>query len=162
MSDDDNITQGAPDGYSFMIATDPYVNEFTGYALLRYNGGIVDGPPLGEYETTSGVRGYHHIDIMRNTTGHFKIYIDGVLRISAADTMHTHSDYFRFHTPVGSAIDNITVYDSEEPPFSPPETTSGPTTTPTETVGPIPLEWLAIGVGVPIVIIVLVVILKKR
>ena len=162
MSVDGILTEGAPDGYSLMVATDPYVNEFTGYALLRYNEGIVDIAPLGEYETTSGVRGHHHIDIMRNTTGHFKVYVDGVLRISAVDTMHTRSDYFRFHTPAGSAIDNITVYDSEEEPFPPPETTSGPATTPTGTGEPIPLEWLAIGVGIPVVIIIIVVIWKKK
>jgi hypothetical protein len=167
MSVDANITEGAPDGYSFMIATDPYTQDlFMGYALLRYGGGVVDGPPLGVYETDSGVRGIHHIDITRDLSGEFNIYIDGCLRITTTDTTYTRSEYFRFHTPAGPSIDNITVYDTVEDIESICPTTTTPpitTTTPNGTPPPsIPLEWIAIGGGAVVLVLVIVVVLKRK
>jgi len=75
--------------------------------------------------------------------------------MSAQDDTHSTSDYFRFSTPAGPAIDNIEVFDSIE--FDPPTTD----TTTTETGEEFPLIWIAAGISIPVVLIIIVVIIKK-
>ena len=171
MSMNDALLDGAPRGYTLMIATQPYgPEEFTGFALLRYNEGIVDIAPLGTYETPTGAIGGYHIDITRNLEGVFNVWINGTYRFSGQDTLHTESETFRFHTPAGSAIDNINVTDTVdlEPP-TPTETTSTESTTTSTTTEPSPVDGditptilLVGGAAAVVVIVVIAVVFLKR
>jgi hypothetical protein len=105
--------------------------------------------------------GFYRIRVQRNSTDHFKVYLNGT---SVIDTVAIVPDetfnYFGFLGDEGCAIDNIVVSE-----FTPITTTTPPTTTtePTEPTEPppppadIPMEFLAIGGAIVVFIIVLVV-----
>ncbi|MHA2373804.1 MAG: hypothetical protein ACXAEB_12355 [Candidatus Thorarchaeota archaeon] len=160
MSDDIDISEGMPDGYSISIDITPY-HDFTGFRIRKFTDGNV--VVLGQYDTDQDVIGGYHVDITRNSTGHINVWINGTHRIAVQDDSYSTSGYFRFSAADGPAIDNIVVYNSIE--FDPP-TTVGPTPTtsptPTEPGTTFPIEWLVIGISVPVVLIILLVVKRSR
>jgi hypothetical protein len=68
-------------------------------------------------------------------TGRIDVYINGVLRLQATDTMFNSSSYFVFETYNTQAIDNIVVKDTSEPPITTPTTTPTTSTTPSTPTG---------------------------
>jgi len=143
----------APDGpYRYFLKINPepapleYNDDiFTGYALCKAG---LDAGVMDTYETDLGIIGQHHIDIMRNTTGGIRVHIDGVLRLSAGSLSYRdQSENFTLGCPIGCAIDNVFVYDTEESPFPPPAS---------------PLGWFVIGGGSVVLVILVVIVLKRR
>jgi hypothetical protein len=58
----------------------------SGFVLVKRNGtAFVDWNALGSYSLFEPLSGRYHIDITRDTNGHFKVYIDGALIIEAVD-----------------------------------------------------------------------------
>lgn len=153
MSDDTNFEDGIPDGYAFKVEMVLY-QGFRGFELEKYVDG--DNTQIAQYQTGQDVLGGYHIDITRDSTGLFNVWVNGTHRMSAQDDTHSTSDYFRFSTPAGPALDNIEVFDSIE--FDPPTTD---TTTTTETGEEFPLVWIVIGISIPVALIIIVVIIKK-
>lgn len=102
--------------------------------------------------------GSYGIRVQRNSTDHFKVYLNGT---SVIDTVAIVPDetfnYFGFLGDEGCAIDNIVVSEMEETTPTNTETTSTPTTTEAPPPSDIPMEILAIGGAVVVFIIVLVV-----
>ncbi len=154
MSADTNIEEGIPDGYAFKVQMTLY-NEFRGFQLERNSDGINE--EITQYLTDQDVLGGYHIDITRDSTGHFNVWINGTHRMAVQDQSISASTYFRFSTPAGAAIDNVEVYDSIE--FDPPTTTTT-TTTPVEPVT-LPIELIVIGIGIIAVVVIVVLYLKK-
>lgn len=66
---------------------------------------------LGEYNYPNSLSNLQNIDITRDITGHFNIFVNNSLIIEAMDTEFKTSNYFGFDTPGGHALDNITVND---------------------------------------------------
>jgi hypothetical protein len=89
---------------------------------------------------------WHHIEVTRNTTGFFSVYLNDTLIMEGGDTELDTSEVFAFSGDYGPMIDNIVVRDDI------------PITTPP------PFDWLLVGVGVSavVVVVVLVVIIKRR
>ncbi|UCE09164.1 MAG: hypothetical protein JSW61_09290 [Candidatus Thorarchaeota archaeon] len=153
ISDDSDIATGIPDGYALKTEMIPDDHGFRGFILEKFAGN--EDQQIAQYHTEQDVLGGYHVDITRDSTGLFNVWINGTHRMSGQDNTHSASGYFRFSTPAGPAIDNVEVFDSIE--FDPPTTD----TTPTEPGVGFPTEWLIIGVGVPVVLIVLVIIIRK-
>ncbi|WP_455284974.1 hypothetical protein [[Eubacterium] cellulosolvens] len=82
---------------------------------------------LGRYAVSGGIAGWQHIDITRDTSGQFCVYVNGTLRIKAIDIQHTTSKYFMFGTEVGPALDNVVVSDTVD--IRPVSTTTATTIT---------------------------------
>ncbi|MHA1960609.1 MAG: hypothetical protein ACW99U_10270 [Candidatus Thorarchaeota archaeon] len=108
---------------------------------------------IDQYNTPVPVAGWHHIDVTRNTTGWFSVYHNGSLVLQGLDTELTTSELFVLSFEDWQIIDNIVVRDDI------PETT---TTTPPPPPADIPMEFIALGIAVPVVIIVVVVGLRMR
>ena len=165
MTMDGEAILGPSDGYAFMVAThSDRPGGFTGFRLYRYND-LMWSPAFGEYRTSRGPAGGYHVDITRNLAGEFNVWINGTLRMSGQDTLHTTSESFLFNTPAGSSIDNVVVSDTVD--FEPPTTTETTTTETTmESTTPPPSTdmtmILLIGGGAILAIVVIVIILKKR
>jgi hypothetical protein len=90
---------------------------------------------LDTYDPES-LDGWWNFTITRDLTGRIDVYINGVLRLQATDTMFNSSSYFVFETYNTQAIDNIVVKDVVEQPITTPTTTPTTSTipsTPTET-----------------------------
>jgi len=67
---------------------------------------------LGRYAVPGRITGWQHIDITRDKSGQFYVYVNGTLRIKAIDIQHTTSKYFMFGSEVGPALDNVVVSDT--------------------------------------------------
>jgi len=91
------------------------------FVLLKWVG--YDYYELGEYAPEGGITDkWWHIDVTRDADGHFYVYANGTLAMEVVDTEVTTSEYFRFASESGPALDNIIVSDTidiEPPP--PPE-----------------------------------------
>ena len=61
------------------------------------------------YKSTGTLDGWQHIDVTRDSTGEFCVYLNGSLCITAVDQQVQSSNLFTFSTFPGRAIDNITV-----------------------------------------------------
>ncbi|MHA1939427.1 MAG: hypothetical protein ACXABV_09940 [Candidatus Thorarchaeota archaeon] len=106
-----------------------------------------------EYDEYFPFSGWHHIDVSRNTTGYFSVYLNGSLVLQGVDTELTTSELFVVSLSDWNMIDNVAVDE--------PITTTTTTTTPT-TPPPPPWDPIAIGVGVAAVVIVLAIVLLRR
>jgi len=82
---------------------------------------------LGRYAVPGGIAGWQHIDITRDTSGQFYVYVNGTLRIKAIDIQHTTSRHFMFGSEVGPALDNVVVSDTVD--IRPVSTTTATTIT---------------------------------
>jgi hypothetical protein len=100
---------------------------------------------LGSFDVDEGDEGSKHIDVTRTTEGQIMVWIDGVQAIQATDTVidAESCEYFVVFSNNKWTIDNIVVDDAV-------------------TVGQVPLELIAIVVGVPAIILVGVAALKFR
>jgi hypothetical protein len=72
--------------------------------------GMLAGKFLGSFLFPSErLNTNHHIDITRNTNGHFNVLMDGTLIIEGMDDESIQGNYFGFNTHGGQGLDNITV-----------------------------------------------------
>jgi hypothetical protein len=55
---------------------------------------------------------WHHIDITRDISGKFNVFVNGTLILQAIDSTHQSSENFIFNSKWNHAIDNITVDDT--------------------------------------------------
>jgi hypothetical protein len=88
------------------------------FVLLKWVG--YDFYELGEYAPEGGIADkWWHIDVTRDAEGHFYVYANGTLAMDVVDTEVTTSEYFRFVSESGPALDNIIVSDTVdiEPPL---------------------------------------------
>jgi hypothetical protein len=114
------------------------------------------------------VADWHHLDVTRNTTGYFSVYLDRSQNpiIEEEDTDIDTSEMFWLWYYQGEMIDNIVVDDDWNYTITTTTTTTtatstSPTTTPT-TPPPLPWDLIAIGGGVAVLVIVLVVVFSRR
>ncbi len=154
MSADTDFVDGIPDGYAFKVEMTLYLG-FRGFELEKFTDG--DSQQLAQYQTNQDVLGGYHIDITRDSSGQFNIWINGTHRMATQDQSITSSEYFRFSTPAGPAIDNIEVYDSIEFDTS----TTAASTTPTSPGMDLTIPLIVVGIGVVVVVIIAVIYLKK-
>ena len=99
------------------------------------------------------IDGTYHIEITRDETGRFKVYINGTLRIEAVDNTWKTSQSYHVNSERGIGFDNVIVRDDVIP-------TNEPTTT-TPPPG-IPVELLVILIVAPVSIVFVLVIIAKR
>ncbi|UCE08955.1 MAG: hypothetical protein JSW61_08135 [Candidatus Thorarchaeota archaeon] len=170
-----------PSGTWYMIA----FWGFQYWFAQQYAGGITD---LAFYNTGEmlNLTQSHSMDITLNEDDHFDVFFGGVHRmcVNTYFSLYYDSDitYLHFGSTGGGAIDNIVVQDvvDESLPFNdtcpnlattttttPPETTTTTTTTSdtTTTTDPppaLPMELIALGVGIPVVLVIVVVVLRSR
>ena len=123
--------------------------------LLRKHGG--GGLILGSYSVDE-INGTYHIEITRDETGRFKVYINGTLRIEAVNTLWRTSQSFHVNSESGIGYDNVIVRDDVIP-TDETTTTSDPSTTPP---GEIPGELLVILIVAPVAIVIVLVVFAKR
>ncbi|MFX1510452.1 MAG: hypothetical protein ACFFBR_09125 [Promethearchaeota archaeon] len=67
---------------------------------------------IGSYYPSHHINGRQQIDITRDETGLFRVYINSTLQIEAVDTTISASNYFHFFCGPNEALDNIRVSDS--------------------------------------------------
>ncbi|WP_455363435.1 hypothetical protein [[Eubacterium] cellulosolvens] len=100
---------------------------------------------LGRYAVPGGMAGWQHIDITRDKSGQFCVYINGTLRIKAMDIQHTTSKYFMFESQIGPALDNVLVSDTVD--IKQVSTTTA--TTITTSASPTTLTWVTASITTP-------------
>ena len=158
-------------GYAFGI-WQPYgrMGENPAFVLHKWIDGNPEGEAVKKYVPLD-FNGKHHIDITRNSTGHIGVYINDTLRLSYVDTEVETSSYFEissFRDYAMIGIDNITVDDEPIYTTTPTtttttdDTTETTTTTTSSTTAGIPMEWLAVGIGVPVILVIVLVVWKVR
>ena len=87
-------------------------NPFDGWIrLYRHQSG---SHSMGSYPVTIMMGTVFDVEVTRNSTGNFDVYIDDVLRISAQSTHIDTSSYFAIRFCEGGYIDNIGVYETHE------------------------------------------------
>jgi hypothetical protein len=128
--------------YRFSIFTDAFPGWSDGdeFTLLKQQGTTTF--PIAEYVPVGEITGWYHFEVHRNDTGHFEVYINGILRMQVLDNDITQSSSFQFATQVGPGIDNIEIYDSTEEPTTPPP--SNPS-----------IPWFIIPISMSLVVIVI-------
>jgi hypothetical protein len=141
-ADDNNNMTGYTD--------EQYLAKLTGYGLtcdrgnpqfvlVAYLGNLTTGSPIQIIATSYNlpVVGQHHIDITRDEFGQIYVFLDEDHEnpiLEAKDDRVTTSKQFSYTTFRGpSRIDNISVSDSVDIPYTPLTTTTTTTTTPTTT-----------------------------
>jgi hypothetical protein len=84
-----------------------------GFVLVKRKGGLPDGGwvGIGSHSVYEELSGTIHVDITRDMSGLFKVYIDGEKVIEAKDSEHGSLGWFRFTGEPGPAIDNVVVSD---------------------------------------------------
>ena len=88
-------------------------DALSGFVLIKRNGtAFMDWHGLGSHSLFEPLSGWYHIDITRNTDGHFKVYLDGALVIEAKDNELSDPSFFALIGEPEHAIDNIVVSDS--------------------------------------------------
>ena len=101
---DDNPGSRLPEnGYALRIFSDSGIGPVV--HLFRYSSGrqfLVGG-------CTAALDGWNHIEITRNTTGCFELFINGSCWIEATDTTHETSTCFAWRPSLYQALDNVTV-----------------------------------------------------
>ncbi|MFW9806757.1 MAG: hypothetical protein ACFFFK_08520 [Candidatus Thorarchaeota archaeon] len=125
-------------------------NRFDLWELRGNNQGI-----LLDHFVPAGIEGWWNVIVTRSNVGHYKVYINGTLRMDVVNNDVTGSDYLEFFcwNVTGAAIDNIVVYDE-----------IWPTTTPTTTAPPPDARILLmiVGVGVAVLVIIAIVCLRRK
>jgi len=146
-------------GYDIMIYPAPWTIEVPdwlvsedetapSFLLIRRPGIVI----LGSI-TVGEINGLQHIEITRDETGRFKVYINDTLRIEAVDNTWKTSQSFYLISESGIGFDNVIVRDDVIP-------TNEPTTT-TPPPG-IPGELLVILIVAPVALVLALVIIAKR
>ena len=67
---------------------------------------------IGSFYPPHHIVGHQHIEVTRDTTGLFRVYINNSLCIEAVDTTISTSNYFHFFCGPNEALDNISVSDT--------------------------------------------------
>ena len=106
--------------YRFSIFTDAFPGWTDGdeFTLLKQEGATTEA--IAEYVPVGDISGWYSFEVHRNTTGHFSVYINGVLRIQVLDNDITESSSFMFGTQIGPGIDNIEIHDLTDNTTTPP------------------------------------------
>ncbi|TFG30929.1 hypothetical protein EU528_07410 [Candidatus Thorarchaeota archaeon] len=127
-------------------------NHFTIWELRGDDMVVFESP----YIPTTGVLGWHHIDITRTDVGRFQVFVNDTIVWDFVSNDVTSSTYLELaaFNAAGAMFDNIVVSDTID-------VTTTTTTTTTTTAAPIPLELIAIGAGVVILVLVIVYWIKK-
>ncbi len=116
------------------------------YRYLSMSFAVLDQEPLGSpFSILTNV--WNHIEVTRNTTGYFNVYLNDTLKLSAQDNHITTSNYFTFLAESGQAIDNVTIDADPVSPSAPPEMT---------------LILIGVSISAIAVIIILIVIYMRR
>jgi hypothetical protein len=89
---------------------------------------------LDTYTAPAGLQGRQHIDVTRDATGLFRVYVNNTLEMEATDTLHNTANFFLIHMFEDEYIDNIEVSDTVD--ITPTDATG--TTDPTDTPAAIP------------------------
>jgi hypothetical protein len=131
--------------YTGLASTQTGVKPFLQIRKNNPNGGgaFSTWVKLAEYDLEEGDLGWKHIDVARTSGGQITVWLNGTIIMQAVDTEITTSEYFVFMANKNMGIDNIVL---DDVPMA-----SG-----------IPLELLALGVGVPAVVIVSVLLVRRR
>jgi hypothetical protein len=154
---------GTFSGYDILIYSAPWTieppdwmqpvdNTAPSFLLMKRPGSII----MGVYSVDE-INGTYHIEITRDETGRFKVYINDTLRIEAVDNRWDTCQSFYVQSDGSISFDNVIVRDDVIPPDEP--TTTGTPTTPSDGT---PGELLVILVGAPVGIIVALVIIARR
>lgn len=136
--------------YEYGIApfTDAYSRWDSEFVLYRASPGRGSFDTLARYSPPEMI-GWHHIDITRDASGLFNVYLNGTLCMSATSTLYTTTECFKIYSGVGPAIDNIVVQDTIIP-----------------STDPLPFDPVIIavigGVAVVVIVIVIIVVIKRR
>lgn len=139
--------------YFMWFDANPYDETFAIYLAKRFDNArtILDS----HYDVPLG--GWNHIDVTRNTTGYFSVYLDRspdpIMEVQDTDIDTSEMFWLWFHN--GDMIDNIVVDDDWH-------YTTTTTLTDGTTDGGIPPIVIIAGVGIAVVAIVLVVVFTKR
>jgi hypothetical protein len=118
-----------------------------------------------EYDEYFPFSGWHHINVSRNTTGYFSVYLNGSLVLQGVDTELSTSELFAVSLGDWNMIDNVVIDDEPIPLPDQTTPTSPTTTTPTTTTPPpppLPVELILIAGGAAVVVIVLVIAFLRR
>ncbi|UCE09288.1 MAG: hypothetical protein JSW61_09945 [Candidatus Thorarchaeota archaeon] len=137
-------------GYSLIVHMDGDFN-------LKRHDGMPPIPTIGSYEYPGDLSGLQEIDVTRNESGLFRVFINGTLRIEVEDSTYTTSEDFCFAAESGPAIDDVVLSDTVD--IEPTTTTT--TTTGTDANG-LPLELIVVVIGGAAVVVILVVVLLRR
>jgi hypothetical protein len=79
---------------------------------------------IGIYRPLEGFRGWHNINITKDSDGHFFVYYNGTRAFDSVDDTYTTSDYFEVEfMNLDSALDNILVSNTVD--ITPPPTAIG-------------------------------------
>ena len=138
--------------YFMWFDVDTYEEEFTIYLAKRFN----DARTILDAHSKIPLTGWNHIDVTRNTTGCFTVYVDGSPIIEVEDTDIDTSEMFWLWFHNGDMIDNIVIYDE----VLNIATTTTTTLTDGTNDGGLPTILIIMACG--IAVIVLVVFAKRR
>jgi hypothetical protein len=144
--------------------------------IIKQEGGTGTAGSLGFTIIEDLEDTWTHIDVTRNTTGAFNVYIDVTSNIaeptlSVVDNEYSYSERFVIDANVpefGFQMDNITVDDeiliTPPVPTTPTETESPTTPTETDNGPPFTIDpmMLALGGGAIVVLMIVIVIVRKR
>jgi hypothetical protein len=106
-----------------------YTNAYDDSGLISLGMGSHDPPTtniLGSWSTDNLI-GWRHIDITREESGQFYVYVDGVLRIDGIDTVHTTSERFYFLCCQNPGLDDVSVSNTIDFDAAPPKWDESPT-----------------------------------
>jgi hypothetical protein len=112
------------------------------YSIVKGDGGSFTTLASGDGLEGTDLKGVlQHIGVTRSPTGHMTVHVNDTLILETTNNDITTSGYFRIIMTYDYAIDNIVVDDA---------------------LPGVPMELLAIGVGVAAILVVAVVIVKRR
>ena len=131
------------DGNSYFLffELDTYEEEFTIYLAKRFD----DARTILDSQSQIPIADWHHIDVTRNMTGCFIVYLDGSQIMQVVDTDIDTSEMFWLWFYLGDMIDNIVVDDEVM-----------------RRDGDVTCIIIIVGVGIAVVVIALVVVFAKR
>jgi hypothetical protein len=140
------------------IATSCYCLRITEADMRLLESTNYQNTLLDRYNPVESIAGWQHIDITRDASGEFLIYVNDTLQLEASDTNHGTSNYFVFYCNPGCAIDNIVISDSVD--IEPPTTPTTPTTptSDTESASPpgipgFPFAAITLGLLIPLLLV---------
>ncbi|MFX1261316.1 MAG: hypothetical protein ACFFAZ_04450 [Promethearchaeota archaeon] len=118
-------------------------DDAVGLSLRKVITGV--GTTIADYETRIPAAAWHHIDVTRDGSGLFTVYLNGSLVMQGIDTDIGTSEILWLWFKKGQMVDNVVVSDTVD-------------------IAP-PINWLTIsviGAGAVVIIAVLVIILRRR
>ena len=119
-------TESVPYEYGIAVFTGPYAGWENEFVLYRRSAGSTVISTLDRYQPPEMI-GWHHLDIQRDSSGRFHVYLNGTFIMSAKNTEYSVNECFKIYSQGGPAIDNIVFRDDFIPDTVGPEWDQAPT-----------------------------------